>query len=146
MKDKMYVKPKDIFKMFYPYKKIGHRKHVNEQQYHNVVSAWSDIALEELIEKGETPLPGKLGKLKIRKVKSKKQPIDWVGFRETGEVSYLDNSHSDGYIVKCSWFDRLYMFSRSLFSFKLTRKASSRLANHVKDNPYAIHNYDTIIN
>lgn len=145
MKDKMYVKPKDIYKAMYKYK-APHRKHVTESEYHNIITTWAELALDELIEKGQTDLPGKLGVLKIKKIKSKKQPIDWAKFRRTGEVLPMKNSHSDGYMIKCLWQNRLNMYQRRLFSFKLTRIAAAKLSSYVKNNSFAIHNYDTIIN
>lgn len=144
-KDNMYVTVSNIYDGFYPFKDNEHKYYVSKKDFRNVISIWAELALEELIDKGETMFPAQVGILRIRKFKSKRMPIDWIKYRNTGVLEPIDNTHSDNYLIKISWLKRLKTSQWSLFKFKLTRIASAKASKAIKDNSELIYKYDTII-
>lgn len=145
-KDKLYYTIDNLYDDYYlpEHDDEDHKRYIDRKTWKRIWNSFSKIAKRRLIEKGDFTLPGVLGKITIRKNKTKKRPINWAAFRKTGKLQFFENEHTDGHILKCQWIDRPFFNRNFLFNFELSRKIKSELSKAVKEDPSLLHKYDTL--
>lgn len=120
----------------------GHKRYISYNDWKSLWGNYAENMREKLINKGEIHLPGKMGKVKVLKIRTKKKPINWAHYRATGELKPHDNSHTDGYLLKIAWEDKPSFHSQFYFSFVPNRELKSELSHAVRNDPNLIDRYE----
>jgi len=112
---------------------------VDFKTYKSICKQFNKEIMNHIIdENGVFKMPGRLGKLRIRKSKmnyqdKNKLKVDWKNSREAGKLVYYLNDHTDGYKFRFWWEKRGPIQNLSYYSFTPTREHKRELSATLKD-------------
>ena len=110
---------------------------VDYKTYREICEDFNKEISDEIINNAcEFTLPGRLGSIRIKKIKGNKvQRIDWKSTKESNVKVYHLNWHTDGYYYKWFWHKQKALFkNKSAYSFTPIRRNKRELARLLKDN------------
>lgn len=156
MKRDKRITNKDLF-LFYPYKKniitdrntipqpyikkseeiTDHQFSIDYTQWTAVIDDYISVIVDTLITGREYVLPTHLGKIQLRKYKTKRL-IDWKTTKESGKKTYYKGSDSNRIILK--WY-RDYKISRFRYRFHWKIRMAKNLTNAIYKQSVKNKNY-----
>jgi len=129
---------KDMWKE-YEYKFILHHPFyiASKFTFYDILKEYNELRTQLLIEQGYTSKnKNGLGDFFIAKIKGrKKKYVDYQHWKKTGEITFLENLHTDGYYARFYW-NKGYtnIKSKELYSFKPTRTNARKLSKYIQEN------------
>jgi hypothetical protein len=84
-------------------KKAKGEKFAKQIQFRKVMYSFNKKVSEKVLAGFHTQLPHHMGYIRIVGMKPKNMMIDWKETKETGEVFYHDNRHTDGLVFAWNW-------------------------------------------
>tara|TARA_Y100001938_G_scaffold151107_1_gene246111 strand:+ start:6138 stop:6560 length:423 start_codon:yes stop_codon:yes gene_type:complete len=110
---------------------------VDYKTYRSICEDFNKLISDKIINSAtEFTLPGRLGSIRIKKIKSSKaQRIDWKKTKENDTKVYHLNWHTDGFYYKWFWHKQKALFkNKSAYSFTPIRRNKRELAKLLKEN------------
>lgn len=109
---------------------------IYKKDYKNICIRFNELLCDEIITNAEeVTLPGRLGTLRIKKVKGSGKRIDWAATKEHNKKIYHLNLHTDEYYFRWHWSKKKALFTnKSVYSFTPLRRHKRKLASLLKDN------------
>ncbi len=106
---------------------------VSYKTYKEVIGAFNKKILEDIIQGGEFEMPYRLGKIRVRKIKSdyNRLKINFDHYRKTGEKIFFLNEHTGGYYYRWYWakYKRgVRVRNKGKYEFLFNRKNKRRLS------------------
>jgi len=112
-------------------------KYVDKKEYTNILNEFFKLLSKEIMEEALVyKIPHKIGVIRIKKFKAKKQAIDWKKtndyFQKHGVKKHIYhfNNHSGGYSGRWYWDKKeAILKNRTLYKFTPTRTNKRTLAD-----------------
>lgn len=123
---------------------------LTKAEYALLIRTFSYLLIKSCVDEGKVyTLPAKLGRVGVVKINNQGRKIlDYNYFKKTGEIAYIKNLHSGGYIAKFHWFQDWPKFDigdasmANVFRVKLARDSARYLSKSIKLNNTISKYYD----
>lgn len=132
------------------YKSTVKENVLSETMFRKVINACNEEVVRLIVEEGKEMRIPYLSTLEVRKsLKPKCTGVNYKHLNETGEVTYYENEHSDGYRARIHWKKKAFpIVGAGAYSFNPVRAFSrgvsaemSKFKGHNKYSEYARKSY-----
>ena len=121
---------KDMYKL---YRKTNDNP-VSYTKYSEILRDCNKEFMSIVITEGREVRMPYMSTLYIKKTKNSKfKTLDYNKFNVTGEISFLENDHSEGYLSRFQWTkSRMPIVGKTIYSLKIARDNCRRVAQEMK--------------